>query len=195
MVHPNKIWKNTGARPGDVLILTKPIGSGVIFNANLKGWVSERALGKCLETISTLNKTACEVLQNFDVHASTDVTGFGLAGHALEIAEGSGVALEINIDDVPIMDEALEMYQRGMTTGVNSANRALVKNALHFDRELARWHEEIFIDPQTSGGLLVAIAKEQADEILARLHEAGVDQAKKIGIVAEADSEKLLVFN
>ncbi len=195
VVHPNKIWKNTGARPGDVLILTKPIGSGVIFNANLKGWVSERALGKCLETISTLNKTACEVLQNFDVHASTDVTGFGLAGHALEIAEGSGVALEINIDDVPIMDEALEMYQRGMTTGVNSANRALVKNALHFDRELARWHEEIFIDPQTSGGLLVAIAKEQADEILARLHEAGVDQAKKIGIVAEADSEKLLVFN
>jgi len=86
IVHPKKYWSNAGAKPGDVLILTKPIGSGVLFNANLKGWVSEGALNECISTISTLNKTAAEIFSNFEIHAVKDITGFGLAGHGFERA-------------------------------------------------------------------------------------------------------------
>lgn len=181
VVHPDKIWTNAGAKPGDVLILTKPIGSGVLFNANLKGWVSKEALDACVEVITTLNLAAAEVLWYFTVHGATDITGFGLAGHALEMAEASDVTLRIKIDTVPIMDEALEVYQRGMTTGVNGVNRQLIESATRFERSLPRWHEEIFVDPQTSGGLLVSVPAEDAEEILAAFHEAGVEHARIIG--------------
>jgi selenide,water dikinase len=126
VVHPEKYWTNSGAQPGDRLILTKPIGSGVIFNANLKNWVSAAALSECLAIITELNKTAAEILQQFNVHAATDITGFGLAGHAYEMAAASGVCLQLEIDRVPIMDEALAMYERGMSTGVNRSIRQLV---------------------------------------------------------------------
>ena len=135
-MHPEKYWRNVGAEPGDVLILTKPIGSGVIFNANLKNWVSDQALDECIGAITTLNKGAAAVMAGFDIHAVTDITGFGLGGHALEMAEGSDVTLEIRVDDVPIMREALEMYQRGMRTGVNAANRALIEDSTHFEKSL-----------------------------------------------------------
>jgi selenide,water dikinase len=188
IVHPDRYWKNAGAQPGDALILTKPIGSGVLFNANLKGWVSDTALSACLDTIITLNKTACEVAQEFDIHAATDITGFGLAGHGLEMAEGSGVTIVITVADVPTMDEALAMYKKGMTTGVNSENRRLVQEHIAFESGIPTWHEEIFIDPQTSGGLLLSVAGDQADDLLARLRGAGVDAATLIGkVTAKSD--------
>ena len=112
VVHPDRYWRNAGARPGDALILTKPIGSGVIFNANLKGLLSREALEETLAVLTELNRTAAETLARFDVHAATDITGFGLAGHALEMARGSGVTLEIDVDSVPTLPEALEMYER-----------------------------------------------------------------------------------
>jgi len=194
VVHPDKIWTNVGARPGDCLILTKPIGSGVLFNANRKGWVSKAALDASLEVITTLNKVAAEVLQRFDVHAATDVTGFGLAGHSLEMAGGSEVTFRIDLEAVPILDEALECYRRGMTTGVNAVNRELVEASLRFDRALPRWHEEIVIDPQTSGGLLVAVDGGVVEEVLAALHRAGVEQACKVGRVDQYDGEAHLIF-
>ena len=135
----------------------------MIFNANRKGWISKEALEACLETITTLNKTASEVLQGFTVHAATDVTGFGIAGHSLEMAEGSDTTLRIETEAVPIMAEALESYKRGMTTGVNAVNRELVQEKMRFERELPTWHEEIFVDPQTSGGILAAVSPEEAD--------------------------------
>ena len=191
IVHPERYWKNAGAQPGDVLILTKPIGSGVLFNANLKGWVSDEALAACLDTITTLNKVACEVALDFDIHAATDITGFGLAGHGLEMAEGSGVSLTVKVSDVPTMDEALEMYKKGMTTGVNSENRRLVQDHLAFESGIPAWHEEIFIDPQTSGGLLLAVAGDQADALLARLQGAGIDAASIIGKVTPKDGASI----
>lgn len=193
VVHPQKYWTNGGAQPGDRLMLTKPIGSGVIFNANLKKWVSADALNACLATLIELNKTAADVLQQFDVHAVTDVTGFGLAGHAYEMAVASKVSLQLEIDRVPIMDEALQMYERGMSTGVNRTIRQQVETSLRFDRNLPSWHREILMDPQTSGGLLVAVDQRQAPQLLAALHEAGVSSAAIIGRVTPPENTFYLV--
>ena len=194
VVHPEKAWTNAGARVGDALIMTKPIGSGVLFNANLKGWVSDAALKACIAVITTLNKTAAEVMQGFEIHGATDITGFGLAGHSLEMAEGSGVTLRIDADAVPVMDEALEMYRRGVTTGVNAVNRQLVESKWRFERKLEAWHEEILVDPQTSGALLAAVAAEQADDLLAALAAAGVEDARRIGEVVPFEGRHRLVF-
>jgi len=118
VVHPQKIWRNNGARVGDVLLLTKSLGSGVLLNANLKGWVSQEAIEECFRQLAILNRVAAETLQAFNVHAATDITGFGLAGHALEIAQGSPVTIEIETKKLPWLPEAAVMYERGMTTGL-----------------------------------------------------------------------------
>jgi len=189
IVHPSEFWTNGGALPGDVLVLTKPIGSGVLFNANLKSWVSEAALNACVETLITLNKTAAEALRGFDVHAVTDVTGFGLAGHSFEVAKASNVNLTFDLDAVPIMAESLQMYRKGVNTGVNAFNRKIVGAYLHFDKKLPPWHQEIIFDPQTSGGLLAAVPEAQGPSVLEKLHAKGVTQARIIGFVEPSDSE------
>ncbi|MEM7586720.1 MAG: selenide, water dikinase SelD [Acidobacteriota bacterium] len=194
VVHPEKAWTNAGARVGDALVMTKPIGSGVLFNANLKGWVSQAAMDACIDILTTLNRTAAEVMHGFDIHGATDITGFGLAGHGLEVAEGSDVTLRIDIDSVPIMDEALEMYRKGMTTGVNAVNRQLVESKWRFERELPVHHQEIFVDPQTSGALLAALPAEQADDLVAALLDAGVSHSRRIGRVEAFDGEARLIF-
>ena len=194
IVHPEKYWRNVGAEPGDVLILTKPIGSGVLFNANLKKWVSDQALEECIQTITTLNKQAAAIMADFDIHAVTDITGFGLGGHALEMAEGSNVTLEIRAGDVPIMREALEMYQKGMRTGVNAANRALIEDFVRFEKSLPAWHEEIFVDPQTSGGLLMSVPATQSESLLTALRNGGVTEAQVMGIVKSFVEPNHLVF-
>lgn len=192
VVHPDKIWRNTGALPGDRLILTKPVGSGVLFNANRKGWVSAQAMAECLEIITTLNKVAAEVLMGFEVHACTDVTGFGLAGHASGMASPSDVTFRIDLETLPVMKEALEMYQKGVTTGVNLSNRTHVHGKVRFERDYPNRRKEIIYDPQTSGGLLVAVPAHQAQEVLAALHAAGVTQSVVIGEVVPLDGEPLV---
>ena len=193
VVHPQRIWRNSGAVPGDLLILTKPIGSGVLFNANLKGWVSEGALERCLSVANTLNRTSAESVTDLDIHAATDISGFGLAGHALEMARASGVQLEINIKDVPLLDEALKMYRRGVSTGINRTNRELIQNVTRFDHNLPAWHEEVTVDPQTSGGILFAVAANDEAPALAKLRDAGVD-ATTIGKAIPYDEPYYLAF-
>ena len=183
IVHPDKFWTNQGAQPGDVLILTKPVGSGVLFNANLKKWVSKAAMEACLSILITLNRAAAEVMSGFDIHAATDVTGFGLAGHGFEMAKASQVCLEISIKDLPVMDEALAVYKKGMTTGVNAYNRQMVEQHLWLETDLPSWHEEIIFDPQTNGGLLVAVTKSQGENLVNALNAKGVTTAKIIGRV------------
>ena len=194
IVHPDKFWTNTGARPGDGLILTKPIGSGVLFNANVKKWVSREAMDECIAALIALNKKAAEIMGDFDIHAATDVTGFGLAGHGFEMAKGSGIQLEIQMDELPVMREALEMYEKGMTTGVNKYNRQLVENNTFFEKALPAWHREIVYDPQTSGGLLVALPDSQEEALLSALHEGGVTQASIIGRVRALQDAIHLLF-
>ena len=194
LVHPDKVWTNAGAKAGDALVLTKPIGSGVLFNANLKGWVSEEAMKACIDWLTTLNRVTAEVMRGFEIHGATDVTGFGLAGHGLEMAEGSDTTLRFDLDAVPVMDEALEMYEKGMTTGVNAVNRELVEAKWRFQRDIPWWHQEIFVDPQTSGGLLAALPDSQADELVEALHAAGITIARRVGRVEAYDGESRLVF-
>ena len=194
LVHPDRIWRNSGARPGDRLILTKPLGTGVLFNANLSGWVSDAALQNCIEITTTLNKTAAEVMAGFDIHAATDVTGFGLGGHSFEMARGSAVTLEFDIAALPIMDEALAMYERGMSTGVNAYTHQLIDNFARIDADLPLWHLEILVDPQTSGGLLVSVGEDAAEELLTALHNAGVAHARIVGRVHELQDELYLIF-
>ena len=194
VVHPEKYWDNKGARPGDLLILTKPIGSGVLFNANIKGLVPQAAMEACIDWLATLNKSAAEVLQQYDVSAVTDVTGFGLAGHALEMARGSNATLELEVDSIPVLEEAANMYVEGVTTGSNANNRALITGSTRFDRELPESTTEVLVDPQTSGGLLAALPEAQAQEALARMHGDGLASARIIGQVIPASAPDYLVF-
>jgi selenide,water dikinase len=186
-VHPKKYWANVGAKPGDVLILTKPIGSGVIFNAKLKKLVSDAAFAHCIATVTTLNRSAAEVLSAFEVHAATDVTGFGLAGHGLEMTSNADICLAIDLSAVPVMPEAVEMYAKGVTTGVNKHNRASVGDRVQFEASAPVARHEILFDPQTSGGLLAAVPAEQADQILTELHRVGLTDAATIGRVETAN--------
>ncbi len=195
LVHPERVWTNAGAQAGDALILTKPIGSGVLFNANRKNWVSQAAMKTCLDTLVVLNKTAAEVLHSFTVHAATDITGFGLAGHGLEMAEASDVCLRFEAAAVPLLPEALAVYQRGMSTGVNAVNRQLVADKIHFECPLPAWHQEIFIDPQTSGGLLAAVPGEQAEAACQALRAAGVVHAQIVGRAEPFAGQYRLVFH
>ena len=191
MVHPDNIWRNSGAQPGDQLILTKALGSGVLFNANLKNLVSAKALGECLDSLIVLNKTAAEVFANFEIHAATDITGFGFAGHALEMLSGPNLSFNITMDAIPIMSDAREMYECGVTTGVNQTNRTLVENNWNFAEGIAVTQQELMLDPQTSGGLLVAVPEAQTSYILKALHNAGVTSAAQIGYVSNFSESKL----
>jgi selenide,water dikinase len=183
LVHPDKLWTNAGARAGDTLVLTKPIGSGVLFNANIKNWVSKEALEECIAQLTTLNRKAWEIMQGFEIHGATDITGFGLAGHCYEVASASGVMIVLAMDRLPLMPEALEMYQRGVNTGVNPHNRRMVQNHLQFEGDWPDWHREILYDPQTSGGLLASVAPAVAEDLVAALQAAGVVRACVIGEV------------
>lgn len=194
MVHPDKIWTNSRALPGDCLVLTKPVGSGVLFNANLKKWVSDTAMASCLDIITRLNKTAAEILGNYDVHAATDITGFGLAGHGFEMAQASDVRIRVDLDKIPVMDEALEMYRKGMSTGVNPVNRERVEKRTRVKKDIPAWHREIVYDPQTSGGLLVSLPGDQGSAVIGELRRAGMSHARIIGRVEEKDAGHLLEF-
>ncbi len=194
LVHPDKYWANSGARVGDLLILTKPVGSGVLFNANLKNWVSEKAMSECIETICELNDRVVTVAENFTVHGATDVTGFGLAGHGYEVAKASDVCLEIEINRIPVMPEALEMYRKGVNTGVNAFNQELVAGKHHFDIELPAWHKEIVYDPQTSGGLLLSVPEAQAEDFCQKLVNIGYPKTAIIGRVTPKQDSNYLVF-
>jgi selenide, water dikinase len=194
IVHPEKIWTNNNARPGDALLLTKPIGSGVLFNANRKKLVSPEAMRECIDILIALNKIASEVMQNFDIHSVTDITGFGLAGHCFEMARASQVTFEIMVEKVPIMRESIEMYRKGINTGMNAFNLELVKKHTLIKKALPSQHQEILVDPQTSGGLLVALPAEQSEVLLKALHQHGITLASIIGKVIPLQDKTSLIF-
>ncbi len=185
IVHPEKILTNSGARPGDALVLTKPLGSGVLFNAVRSRKFSFKELEQStLPTVASLNGPAMEIALSYDLHAATDITGFGLLGHALEMAAGSKMRMYFDYQSLPFYNGAYDMYKKGETTGSNKANRALVeRHALSIVRKLSPPQEELLFDPQTSGGLLLSLPAMQAEEMLPRLHRAGVSAAAIIGRV------------
>ena len=170
-VHPDHILKNVGAQPGDVLVLTKPIGSGVLTTAIKADLISEAARNTVYAHMATLNKRAGEVLRQVeDVHACTDVTGFGLLGHSFEMAEGSGVTIRLHGSALPLMDEARDMAEMGIIPAGAYRNMDYVKPQLTVLPSAQRALLDLAADPQTSGGLLISLPREQAEKLLALLH-------------------------
>ena len=186
VVHPDHVITNAGSRPGDALVLTKPLGSGVLFNAVRSGRYPFAALEReTLPQIAALNGRAMEIALGFDIHACTDITGFGILGHLLEVSLGAGCGVVVEYRNLPFYEGALEMYEKGETTGSNKANRAMVeKGGLVIETSLSRAGEELLFDPQTSGGLLLSLPAEQAGRLTAELEAAGV-KAARIGEVVE----------
>jgi selenide,water dikinase len=187
VVHPDRIITNAGAQPGDALILTKPLGSGVLFNAVCSRKLPFKDLERdVLPSLAFLNGAAITAGLQFNLHACTDITGFGILGHLLEVAHGCNAGIVVNFSQLPFYPYALDMYKKGETTGSNKANRALVrKHNLTINASLSRDEEELLYDPQTSGGLLLSVPNCEAAGLLARLTELGVAGAVKIGEVID----------
>ena len=185
-VHPDRVITNAGSRPGDALILTKPVGTGVLFNAVVSGKLKQRDLEEeVLPSVAALNGPAMEIALGFDLHACTDITGFGIAGHLFEIAAGSGAKVRLTYTTLPIYPNALEMYRKGESTGSNLANRAMVHEHLAIRTSLARHEEQILFDPQTSGGLLLSVPGDEAEDLISALDNAGVAVAARVAEVVE----------
>ncbi len=187
VVHPERVITNAGAQPGDALLLTKPLGSGVLFNATRSGKFPLTELEKeVLPHLATLNGNAMEQALKFDLHAATDITGFGILGHSLEMSLGSKHEVVIDFDSLPFYPGAREMYEKGVNTGSNKANRTMVmRHSLNMQRDFSKVEEELLFDPQTSGGLLLALPSVQAEELLKKLHDAGLELAAKVGEVTD----------
>jgi selenide,water dikinase len=194
IIHPDRIITNAGGQPDDALILTKPLGSGVLFNAVRSGKLPFKDLeNDTLPSLATLNGLAMETALKFDLHAATDVTGFGIAGHSLEMAVGSGEKVILYYDRLPFYNDALRMYQKGETTGSNTANRKMVAEKMTIKTSLSSQAEELLYDPQTSGGLLLALPDSQAEELITELQTAGVQTAVQIGHIEQGPTSIMVI--
>jgi len=194
VVHPDKVLTNCNARPGDALVLTKLLGTGVLFNACRSKKLPYRDLEPILPKVAELNKTAIETALAFEVHSCTDITGFGLLGHTLEMARGSKVRVELSYGRLPVHPYVLDMYRRGETTGSNKANRKMAEGWWKKDLQLKREEEELLFDPQTSGGLLLSVPASQAGDLVQKLKQAGVQDAVVIGEVAATEEPGITVI-
>jgi selenide,water dikinase len=186
IVHPKKILRNVGARPGDALVLTKGLGTGLIINGRRKGFGSDEELEAALASMELLNASGAQLATEFGAHACTDITGFGLVGHTLEMASGSGVGVVVDAGRLPILPGAIQRARDGVTTGSHKGNRAISAGRLRSEGPLGLEVDQIVHDPQTSGGLLIAVAEERAEALVQALHAAGVSRAARIGSVVEA---------
>lgn len=173
MAHPDRLLTRAGARVGDVLVLTKPLGSGVIATAGKREQAEVSHLAGAIRWMSALNRTAGSIAVEVGAHAATDITGFGLLGHAWGLAESSGVGLRIKLHDVPLMDGARDYAERGLWPGGSACNRDYYGPNVHFEAEISEAERMLLFDAQTSGGLLVAMPPERADRMLLRLSDAG----------------------
>ena len=184
-VHPDKIFKNYGAKPGDLLILTKPIGSGIINTAVKADMASVEAADAAIRVMTSLNTKAKEALQGFPVNSCTDITGFGLVGHAIEMAESSDVTFVIDLSQVPVIEGAMDCAEMGLVPA------GAYKNRKYFEgRASTEGIDEVYLDlvydPQTSGGLLISVREEHAHSILEKMKDIGVEtEFSVIGRVVE----------
>ena len=190
--HPQRVLTNSGARPGDVLILTKPLGVGILTTAAKADLVKHETMNAIYKQMATLNKTARDIMLRFTVHSCTDVTGFSLMGHSFEMAQGSGMSLHIDALSVPFHMEALEFADMGFIPAGAYRNRTYVEKGILKKCEIPRALEDIFYDPQTSGGLLIAIAEKDAKDCLAAL-QAEIPNAAQIGYVTELHENYLIL--
>lgn len=180
----DRLLANDRARPGEVLILTKRLGTGVLVNAFKLGKLDAEGFDAALEQMESLNAMASKTALEHGVRAATDITGFGLGGHALNVARGSEVGLRIRFDDLPVLEGFYELVGRGITTGSTEANRDNVGSVLEDRRGLSAAEQELLFDPQTSGGLLLSVPADRAAALLEDLGSDGIE-ATAVGEVLE----------
>lgn len=184
IVHPDRVLTNAGARPGDRLILTKPIGTGLITTAAKRDQASQEVLDEAVRTMAFLNKPAAEVASEYRVSACTDVTGFGLLGHLREMVSASGVDARVYVSRVPVLPGVPELAEKDLFPGGTYRNMASVEGLVTWAPHLAEWQRLLLCDAQTSGGLLFGVSAQAAAAMLAALREAGVHAAEVGEVIA-----------
>lgn len=185
-VHPEKVLTNSNAKPGDVLILTKPLGVGIITTGAKADMVNEDVMDRIYAQMATLNKAARDIMVQYHVHSCTDVTGFGLMGHSFEMAQGSGYSVHIKVDDIPYHTEAFELAAMGLIPAGAYRNREYAEAGVTCRREIPLAMQDILYDPQTSGGLLFAIPQREAEACLEHLQQR-IPAAAVVGYVTEKE--------
>ena len=192
-VHPEQVVTNAGAKAGDKLVLTKPLGTGIITTAAKARVAGEETVARVTRYMATLNKQASEIMQEVGAHAGTDITGFGLLGHTCQLAGNSQVGIKLYVASIPFFPEAEEFAKKGFCPGGLSRNREFYSRLVEIAPNIPHHVQDILYDPQTSGGLLISVAPEAAPRLLDRLHEAGVPEATIIGEVLDQPVGRVIV--
>jgi len=185
VVDPKKLKRNNGAKAGDSIILSKPLGVGILSAALKKEQLSESGYREMIALTTKLNKPGVELAQLEGVHALTDVTGFGLAGHLLELARGAKLEAKLDWDSIPVVEEAVQLVQKDIYTGASTRNWVGYGHEVKLAQNISLWQQNLLTDPQTSGGLLISCAPEAEAEVLAILQSGGFMKAQKIGQFTE----------
>jgi selenide,water dikinase len=192
-VHPARVLTKKNLQPGDRLVLTKPLGTGIINTAIKAGMAPAELTDKVTGLMALLNREAAEIMLRFDVHACTDVTGFGLIGHLAEMICGSDMSVRVYSDHIPVIPEALEFASMGLIPAGAYKNREFRESMIEFADTVRRSLQDIMVDPQTSGGLLISTGRDQANALIKALQDAGISDTAEIGEVLKNPEEKILV--
>lgn len=194
-VHPEELITNAGCQAGDVLILTKPIGTGVVLAGQRCEMAEESSINEALSQMKLLNKVGAELMQQYDTHSATDVTGFGLLGHGMQMAKASGVSFCIDSKKLPIIDQSLDLLEEGCIPGASFRNLQYVEKSVEFAETVTYEHKMLVCDAQTSGGLLISVASGDAESLLDDLLSSGVhSKAAIIGkVVAEREKAMRII--
>lgn len=181
LVHPQRFWRNRGAREGDVLLLTKPLGTGTVATAIKRDKATPELVQRGMELMATLNRAACEAMGDVAVHGATDVTGFGFVGHALEMADGAGLQLAVDAAALPVLAGARELVAGGVMSGGCTRGKAHYGPHVHIDERVDAALASLVFDAETSGGLLLAVAEADAERAVQRLRDAGAPSHAVVG--------------
>jgi len=192
-VHPARVLTKQNLQPGDGLVLTKPLGTGIVNTAIKAGMASADLTESVTRLMAALNRIAAETMARFDVHACTDVTGFGLLGHLAEMVSGSGCSVRVFAERIPVIEDALTFAAMGLIPAGAYKNREFRAGMIEVADGVARERQDMLFDPQTSGGLLICLPETQAENLVAALKEAGLDDAAKVGEIVDGSAEKIRV--
>ena len=190
VIHPDRIVRNFGAKPGDVLILTKRLGIGILTTGLKFNKISEAILPQIVESMARLNASASEVMQKHNVHACTDITGFGLLGHGFEMAQGNGVRLDLFADKIPVFDGASQLVKKKTYTRAYAANTKFLDGVVTFEPGVSEEMRHVLMEAETSGGLLFAVPEAEATETLTELHERDCHEAAVVGRVRRGSESR-----
>jgi len=193
IIHPDRVLDKRNLHPGDILILTKPLGTGIINTAVKAGQVSDELADTVTRVMAALNREAAEVISRFDVSACTDVTGFGLLGHLAEMVCGSGACARIESANVPVIAEALEFADMGFIPGGAYKNREFREQMVSFDASVPRPLQDVMFDPQTSGGLLISVSPDRAEPLAEALKYEGAASSAFVGEIIPGPEERIVV--